>query len=179
MARSLDIPTRIFRIKKLLVNDSIDYYSPDIKAPVIESEPSDEGPRVEYDIIDLLGGGKLEASVRTFKCYSLTDGTIVYIKKSKYYPKSNNYWYGIGTASIEYIKEYNVTYIVFVMGEFGFVKVPISLISQFLKNPVTSKNADGSIRHYHCYISHDPEPELYITDDRPKYRLGEYFQAFD
>lgn len=179
MAQALDIPTKIFRIKKFIVDDKPEYYSPDVKAPVITSEPREEGPSMEYDIIELLGGGKLEASIRTFKCYSLNDGNIVYIKKSRYYPRSNNYWYGIGTPSLEYIKEYNVTHIVFIMGEFGFVKVPISLIHKFLENTLTSKNPDGSIRHYHCYISHSPEPELYISDDRPKYSLVEYFQAFD
>lgn len=179
MAHALDIPTKIFRLKKFLVNGAPEYYSPDTHAPVIVSEPSEEGPSFEYDIVELLGGGKLETSVRRFKCYKLEDGSIVHIKKSKLYPGKQCYWYGISAVSLDYIKEYKVTHMVFIMGDFGFVKVPMSTIHQFLQHTLTSKNPDGSIRHYHCYISTGPEPELYITSDQPKYSLLEYFQPFD
>jgi hypothetical protein len=129
----------------------------------LTATPGGDGPKVEYDIIELLGGGKLEASVRRFKCYALSDETIVCTKKSRYYADMNGYWYGISTSSLEYTREYNVTHIVFIMGDFGFVKVPMTVIDEFLKHTLTSKNPDGSVRHYHCYISHAPEPELYIT----------------
>jgi hypothetical protein len=178
MAQALDVPTKIFRVKKLIVDGKTDYYSPDRKVPVIDSEPSEEGPSLEYDVIELLGGGQLKAAVRRFKCYTLLDGSVVYVKISKCYP-SNDYWYGIGTSSLEYIDEYDVTHIIFVMGDFGFVKVPISIVKDFLKNTATSKNPDGSIRHYHCFISGGPEPILYHSNDRPKFELKEYFQPFD
>lgn len=179
MAQALDIPVSIFRVNKFTVDGKAEYYSPDVKAPVIESQPSDEGPKVEYDIIELLGGAKLEASIRRFKCYSLGDGSIVCIKKSRFYPDLNGYWYGISTSSLEHMREHHVTHVVFVMADFGFVNVPMSVIEEFLKHTLTSKNPDGTVRHYHLYISHSPEPELYITNDLPKFSLGEGFQPFD
>jgi hypothetical protein len=179
MAQALNTPVSIFRIKKFIVDGKAEYYSPDITAPVIEIEPGEEGPRVAYDIVELLGGGKLEASIRRFKCYSLADGTVVTIKKSRLYPDYGAYWYGISTSSLEHTKEHGVSHMVFIMGNFGFVKVPMALVEEFLKHTLTSKNPDGSVRHYHLYISHDPAPELYITNDLPKYALAEYFQGFD
>ena len=179
MAQALDTPVSIFRIKKSVVDGKGEYYSPDVAAPIIESEPSAEGPTVEYDIIELLGGGKLEASVRRFKCYSLVDGSVVTLKKSRFYPDNNAYWYGISNSSLEQIRAHSVSHMVFVMGDFGFAKVPMSVIDEFLKHTFTSKYPDGGVRHYHAYISHDPAPELYITNDLPKYSLAQHFQAFD
>ncbi len=179
MVQALNISAKIFRIRKFIVNDKAEYYCPEVKVPVITSEPREGGPSLEYDIIGQLGGGTLEASVRTFKCYSLTDGSVVHIKKSRYYPESNCYWYGISTPSLSNIERFRVSHIVFIMGTFGFVKVPIAVVHEFIQDTLCSKNPDGSIRHYHCYISHGPEPELFISEDRPKYSLAAYFQAFD
>lgn len=179
MAQALNIPTKVFRIKKFVVDGRPEYYSPDKRAPAIISEPGEQGPSSGYDVIELLGGGKVEAVVRRFKCYRLTDDSVVYLKRSKLYARSDSYWYAITVPSLEHIKEYEVTHIVFVMDDFGFAKVPMGIVNEFLQNTGTSKNADGGIRHYHCLISHGPEPELYWSNEQPKYSLGEYFQAFD
>ena len=65
------------------------------------------------------------------------------------------------------------------MAEFGFAKVPISIVLEFLKNTGVSKNSDGSIKHYHLLVSNKPEPELFYSSDRPKFSLAEYFQVFE
>ena len=179
MAQALNIPTKVFRVKKFLVDGNPEYYSPDQREPALVSEPTEKGPASEYDIIELLGGGQLRASVRRFKCYRLQDSSVVYVKKSKYYASQDYYWYAITLASLEYIREYSITHVVFVMADFGFAKVPISLVNDFLKHTGTSKNPDGSLRHYHLLISHGPDPKLYWSNEQPKYSLVEYFQAFD
>jgi len=179
MMQALDIPTKVFRIKKFLVNNAPEYYSPDRNEPALETEPVEKGQTEEYDIIEILGGGKLESTVGRFKCYKLDEGSVIYVKKSKYYEKNDYYWYAITPQSLKYIEEYNVSYVIFVMGEFGFAKVPVSIVSEFLKNTGDTKKADGSVKHYHLLISHDPEPELYWSNDRPKFPLGEYFQPFE
>jgi len=179
MAHALDTPTRIFRVQKFLVNGSAEYYSPDRHAPAVESEPSDEGTDSVYDVIELLGGGSLEATVHRFKCYKLSGGDVVHLKRSKFHEANQYYWYGVSTAALGYIRQYSVTHIVFVMGDFGFAKVPMSVVHEFLQHTRVSRNPDGSVRHYHCLISHGPEPELFWSNDQPKQPLTDYFQLFD
>lgn len=83
------------------------------------------------------------------------------------------------TPALRYIREYGVTHVVFVMADPGFVKVPMPVIDEFLEHTNTSSNPDGTVRHYHCLISPGPEPELFWSNDRPKYPLAEHFQPFD
>ncbi len=179
MMQALDVPSKVFRIKKFMVNDKPEYYSPDKNEPALETEPSEKGPKDEYNIIEILGGGKIESTAGRFKCYKLDEGSVIYVKKSKYYDTNDYYWYAMTPKSLKYIEEYNVSYVVFVMGEFGFIKVPISIVKEFLKNTGDTKNSDGSVKHYHLLISHGPEPELYWSNERPKFSLGEYFQPFE
>ena len=179
MMQALDIPTKVFRIKKFLVNDTPEYYSPDSNEPALQTEPLEKGQTEEYDIIEILGGGKLESTVGRLKCYKLDEGSVIYVKKSKYYDKNDYYWYAITPQSLKYIEEHNVSYVVFIMGAFGFAKVPLSIVTEFLKNTGATKTPDGIVKHYHLLISHGPEPELYWSNDRPKFSLGEYFQPFE
>lgn len=179
MTQALDVPTKVFRIKKFIVNDAPEYYSPDSNKPALETEPTEKGLAEEYDIIEILGGGELQSTSGRLKCYKLNDGSVVNIKKSKYHEKNNYYWYGIAPQSLDSMKECNVSHIVFIMGDFGFAKVPISTVLEYLKITNVSKNQDGSIRHYHVIISHGPEPELYWSSERPKFSLSEYFQPFE
>ena len=179
MAQALDISTKIFRIKKFIVNGIPEYHCPDRNEPTVETEPSEKGNAEEYDVIELLGGGKVESTSGRFKCYRLENNDVVYIKKSKYHEKNNYYWYGVSPQNLENIEAYGIGYVVFVMGEFGFAKVPVDIVRQYLKITNTTKNDDGSIRHYHVIISHGPEPEMFWSNDRPKFSLSEYFQPFE
>ncbi len=179
MMQALDIPTKVFRIKKFLVNNASEYYSPDSNEPAIETEPVEKGKSAEYDIIEILGGGKLESTSGRMKFYKLDSGDVIYIKKSKYYERQDYYWYAITPASIKSIEECKVTHVVFVMADFGFARVPIEVVKEFLKNTGDTKRSDGSIRHYHLLVSHDKNPELYWSNDRPKFSLTDYFQPFE
>jgi hypothetical protein len=179
MIQALNVPAQVFRIKKFIVNGKPEYYSPDKDEPVAQTEPPDKDSEAVYDVIGLLGGGKIEATLGRFKCYRLDDDSVVYVKKSKYHERNDYYWYGIAPQSLEHIRENNVNYIVFVMGDFGFVKVPIDIVLEYLKTTGVTKQKDGSVRHYHIIISHGPEPELYYSNDRPKFALAGCFEAFE
>jgi hypothetical protein len=180
MARALEAETTIFRVQKFIVNGQAEYYSPDGNAPAIETEHAADGevPASDFDIIELLGGGKLEASEGRFKCYRLTDGSIVNIKKSRLYHEQN-YWYGISSPSLQHIREHKVQCIVFVMGDFGLAKVPVPLIEKYLKDAYTTANPDGTVRHYHVYISHDPNPKLFYSNKQDGFSIADYFVGFD
>lgn len=181
MAEALDVTTRIFRVCKFVVNGKPEYYSPDHHAPSIVTEPDEKiiSSLSDFNIIEILGGGQLEASAKRFKCYRLEDNSIVHIKRSKYHEKNGYYWYGISLIALESINEYNVTHIIFVMGDEGFVKVPIDKVSQFLDVTKVSTNEDGTVRHYHCLISPGPNPELYWSNEVLRFSLADYYIPFN
>lgn len=180
MAHALDAPTSIFRVQKFLVDGKPDYHSPDRNIPVIQSEPEDQGASgSDFEIVEILGGGELSDGTGRFKCYKLTNGDTIHIKRSKYHERNDYYWYGITPSALDRIALHNVSNVVFVMGDYGFVKVPIQILRNYLKHTKTSSNSDGSIRHYHCLISHDAEPELYWSNDVPRFPLSEYFHTLN
>jgi len=111
--------------------------------------------------------------------YRLENDDVVYIKKSKYYERNDYYWYATTPQSLEYIEEYGITHMVFVMGDFGFCKVPIDIVLEYLKTTGVTKNQDGSVKHYHIIVSHGTEPILFYSSERPKFKLTDYFQPFE
>jgi len=92
--------------------------------------------------------------------------------------KNGYYWYGIAPSAVQYCSQFKVTHVVFIMGEEGFVRVPVDVVLEFLKHTRTSNNPDGTIRHYHCLISPGPEPELYYSQEVPRFPLRQDYQAF-
>ena len=178
---ALDIPTSIYRVKKLLVDGNTDYYSPDQKAPAIEAEPDDasRSSLSEFEVLELLGGGSLKDSIRRFKCYELADSSVVNIKRSKLHEEGNYYWYGISASGIKHMNDLGVTHVVFIMDNFGFVKVPRHLLDEYLSVTKASHNEDGSLRHYHVLISNESDPEMYWSNEVDRFPLAEHFHAFD
>lgn len=178
MVRALSVPTKVYQVRKFLVDNQPQYFSPDRNIPVIETEPGEEGglKPVEFESVELLDGATLEASVHGFKCFRLKDETVIYVKRSKYYARNDNYWYGISPSALEYCNRYKVTHIVFIMGQEGLVKVPIEIVLEYLNHTRTTRRGDGTIRHYHCLISPGPEPELYWSNEAPRFELNQYYQ---
>lgn len=162
------------------MNEQPEYHSPDKNIPIIVTDPGEEGnlQQTEYDIVERLGGGKLEASSGRFKCYKLNDGQIIHIKRSKFHPAKNYYWYGISTAALNYMNQFGVTDVIFIMGDEGYVKVSLQIVKDFIKNTTVSRNPDGTIRHYHCLISPGPEPDLFWSEEVPKFSLVDYYSTF-
>jgi|CXWL01.1.fsa_nt_gi hypothetical protein len=181
MARALDAPTKIFRVQKFIVNGHSEYYLPDQASPVISTAPTGDLAIVEsdYDVVKLLGGGELAASVGRLKCYRLADGSVVYIRRSRAYPPDNHCWYGLTPSILESCSEHGVSHIVFILGEEGFVKVPTRIVQEFLEHTKVTRNEDGTTRHYHVQISAPPAPVLYWSQAEPQFALADYFVPFD
>ena len=181
MADALDIEMTIFRVQKVFVEDTPHYFSPDMNAPILQTQPvttPSQRPS-DLDILDLLGGATLQASEHKFKCYRTSDGSVVHIKHSRYYPEYSQYWYGISTASLDRITSMGITHLVFVMDDHGYVKIPVQLVHNFLPHAGVSRQPDGTVRHYHCFISPPPDVRLYNTLDGPSVPLQDYFTPFD
>jgi hypothetical protein len=177
MVRALSAQTRVYQVRKFMVDGKPQFFSPDQNIPVIETAPGEEGElrSLELDLVGLLGEITLQAAIHRFKCYRLVDGSVIYVKRSKYYARNDNYWYGILPSTLEYCNQYKVTHIVFIMGQEGVVKVPIGIVREYLNYTGTTLYEDGTIRHYHCLISPGPEPELYWSNEKPKFLLKEYY----
>ncbi len=180
VVHALEAPTQIFRVRKLVTDGKIEYYSPDHR-PVIDTEPAadlDAGPAM-LQTLEQLGGGQLLDTTRRFKCYQTTDGHIVHIKYSKLHEHQNYYWFGITPTAMDSIDELGVTHVVLILGSAGFVAIPVSVLREYLKTARVTRNPDGSVRHYHLLVSREPEPELFWSAETPRYDLSECFSPFD
>jgi len=180
-AQALDTPTRIYRIKKFLVDGKPAFYSPDQAAPILETAPEEKvsGGTHDIDVIEQLGGGTPVSGQGRFKYYKLSDGRAIHIKRSKFHEKNSYYWYGVNASTLEQARELGVTHFVFVLGTWGFSMVPIDKVVQFCQATKVSRNPDGSIRHYHILISPEPEPELYFSNEVPRIDLSAETQPFE
>lgn len=149
--------------------------------PALQTTPDDQqGAAVQaYDVVELLGGGSAVSNLSRLTIYQLADGRLINVKKSKYHERSDDYWYGINPSSMDRMQQGGVTHIVFVMGDYGFATVPIAKVQEYLQTAGVTKNADGSIRHYHVLISNEQNPAMYTSSDTPRVPLGEFFRAFD
>lgn len=178
MAHALSAQIKIFRVKKFIVNGNIEYHSPDQNVPVLVTErPVEQGvPISEFNVIETMGGGDLDRTTARFKCYRMSDGTVIHIKRSKYHARHDYYWYGITPTALDNCASNGITHIVFVMGGEGFVSIPLKIVNEFVVNTRTSDNEDGSVRHYHCLITPGPDPELYYSQEIPRFDLAEFYQ---
>lgn len=183
MAEALEFEVSVFRIQKFKVNGSSEYHSPDRRKAVVETDSADEphGGESDFDVLGLLGSGKATASIRRFKAYTLTTGEVVTIKKSKRYDSGStpHYWYGINSSTRGHMSTAGVNHVIFVMGDLGLVKVPISVVDKYLETTHTSANADGSVRHHHVIISESDNPEMYWSSETPRFSLKDYFVPFE
>lgn len=157
---ALDVPTEIYRVKKFVVNGTPEYYSPDKSAPVIVTTPEESGSTgsTVFDAIEQLGGGELINS--RLQCYRLSEGRVVKVQYLKFHERHQAYWYGINPSSYEAAKSFGCTHFVFVMGQDGFATVPLATIDMHLASAHATKNADGTVRHYHVHISPPPDVVL-------------------
>jgi hypothetical protein len=174
---ALDISSEIYRVKKFLVNGKSEYYSPDRNLPVasFDVEETVKGGSSVYDVIEQLGGG--EALSGKNRVYRLNDGTVVKMQFSKLHERHQAYWYGVNPASYGQSKALGSTQFVFVMGDEGYVVLPISLVDSYLKTAYVTNNADGTVRHYHVHISPPPDVELRGYNNAPDVDVSDTFRT--
>jgi hypothetical protein len=177
--RALDIQSQIYRVKKLIVNGRLEYYSPDKNQPAVTFDATDErqGGSSIFNVIEQLGGGEVVSS--RSQCYGLHDGRLVKIQFSKLYERGQVYWYGINPSSYQQAKELGCTDFIFIMGEEGFVVLPFSEVDKYIKTAYVTKNADGTVRHYHLHISRPPDVVLRGYGNETDQEAAAFFQALN
>ncbi len=178
-AHAIDLPIRIYSVKKLVIDGQVQYYSPEHK-PIIETKinSTDDAGNYTLRVLDQLGGGTLSESTGRFKCYDVSNGNRVHLKYSKLHERNNYYWYGVNPSTMEHIQHNEATHLIFIMGEYGFAMVPVGIVREYIKTAKVSKNSDGSIRHHHVLISNEPDPEMFWSAETPRFSLTESFEPF-
>lgn len=176
---ALDVPTEIYRVNKFIVNGTAEYYSPDQNAPVVVTTPEESGRSGSaiFDAIEQLGGGELINS--KLKCYKLSDGRIVKVQYSKLHERHQAFWYGINPSSYEVAKDVGCTHFVFVMGQDGFVDVPLTIVDKYVNNAYVTNNTDGTVRHYHVHISPPPDVVLKSYGNADDIDASDFFSVWN
>ncbi len=174
---ALNVSTEIYRVKKLMVNGSAEYYSPDHNAPAIVTVPEQSSPSGSsiFDVIEQLGGGDLISP--RLKCYRLSDGRVVKVQYSKFYDSHQAYWCGINPSSYERAKDAGCTDHLFIMGQDGFVVIPFTVVDEYINTAYITKNSDGSIRHYHVHLSPPPNVTMKEYSKTEDIDVSELFQT--
>ncbi|HMJ07611.1 MAG TPA: hypothetical protein VK468_01315 [Pyrinomonadaceae bacterium] len=122
-----------------------------------------------------LGGGALVNN--RIKLYRLNDGRVVKLQYSRFHPQHQTYWYGIAPNSYNAAKRSGCSEIVFVMGDVGFVTVPTDDVDAFLETAYVTNNPDGSLRHYHIYVTPPPDVKLKAPNHENDVDLNARFTA--
>jgi hypothetical protein len=145
----------------------------------LEPEELSEARIRDDEILSRLGGGVSQGTKTRSPIWKLSDGKVVHFKYSKHHAKGKYFWYGIRSGLIEDLEVNGTTHIVFVMGSAGLVTVPISLVKEYLASTGTTRNSDGSIKHYHVLIGSESPPALYWSQDTPRFSLEGYHTSFN
>lgn len=179
MADALNASVKIFRIQKYIVNNSVEYLSPEGKGTVFETTPEEvkESQGKPAIAIEALGGGTLVSGANRTHIFKLNSGEKVATKYSKPY-EDGGYWFGITPSVLNKYDENNVSHVLFILGSEGVVKLPIAILKDYLNQANTTNNADGTIRHYHIFIKDDANPFLYTSRNQNIWQLGEYYNLF-
>jgi len=127
---------------------------------------------------DILGGGApLKKSGHHTSC-RLNDRRHITYKRSMYHENARDYWYGITPPLLSYIKKNKITDLVFIMGEEGFVIVPMSTVHAYIRNTSKSYTENDVIRHYNCKISPGPSPVFKTSTEGKNRSLESYYHSF-
>ena len=136
----------------------------------------EEGPReLSLDVNEViaeLGGSVGTIPAGNFKIYRLPDGRIVNLKYSRAHRKY--YWFGVHASLLEGLKLAGGTHLVLVLGQYGFVTLPMEIVAQYISKAGSSLKPDGAVRHYHLLVSTSSSPELFHHGKPIRYPVAEY-----
>ena len=160
-ALAIDVEVyRLMKIKDDKQRSSI--FSPDLNEnkPAISHVAETRSTAKAQLMANVIEKSNLEkaGNKRGFKWYKMPNGDVIHLKYSKYYERNKSYWYGITPESLNYADEYGISHFGFIIGEEGCVIVGLDVMKEFVKNAKTSPNPDGTVRHYHFFVSPGPQP---------------------
>jgi len=187
MANALDSEVNIFCVKKFETNGIIEYLCKDnnenINKPTIQKSLDDSSATLKksLDLIKTLDDKFELYTNRKMKFYK-SDSEVITTKLSKTYNYQNksSWWYGIKSIFWDVCLEENLTHMIFILGDKGFVKLPTNIVGKFIKNANTSNNPDGSVIHWHVKIAfHEDKFVLYTSKEKNVFDITEYYTSLD
>ncbi len=164
---ALAATARIYRVQKYNVNERIEYAASNGCHAQFERTVEEVQDNLLNDItvLDLLGGGELALNLGGVKLFDLANGERIAIRKSKYYERSDDYWFGITPLVLEKYRQNKLTHVVFVLGWDGLFKVPLATLEKYIEKAYTPQGAGGTIKHYNIIIKGTPEPRLHVSNN--------------
>lgn len=165
LAESLNTPISIYKVQKFQVNGSIEYFSEDYDTASFQTTIDEiiEDRVTPTEV--LVTSDKEEIFFRKgrTKFYSNPSGDKYVIKFSRQYD-NGAYWYGISPQLLGLMTDHNLTHIFLQMGNEGYLKLPITVLNQYLKNANTTPvQGTDEISHYHIHLNRTPKLELLLT----------------
>ncbi|HZY89612.1 MAG TPA: DUF262 domain-containing protein [Gemmataceae bacterium] len=145
-------------------------------APADEDEQEDVKLLITK-VIDRFGGEVERIGSGNRHIYRVGDGKVINIKYSKRH--ADYYWFGVHDSLWEEMAKAGATHMVFVVGQQGFLTVPVSLVKEYLSEANVSRKTDGTVRHYHATISVEPKLEFFTHGKPGRIPLKPYFAKFD
>ena len=122
--------------------------------------------------LELLGGCNKSYKKNRINYYWLNDGNKITIKFSHLYDDGIGYWFGITPSAINKYMIEKISYMCFILGYEGVLKLPIRILNKYINNADISKNSNGDIKHYHIRLEYDENIIIYNSVE--KFNVNEY-----
>jgi hypothetical protein len=149
----------------------------DVEFETPEEEEEQEDVRfLKAKVLDLFGGEFERADNGRYQIHKVQNGKIINIKYSRLH--KDYYWFGIHASLWDACLKAGATDMIFILGQHGFVTVPLSILKDYLAEAGTSPKADGTVRHYHLLISKEPKLELFHFGKPVRTSLKPYLSSF-
>src|SRR6185437_2449903 len=144
----------------------------------VEEEEQEDIKFLITKVIERLGGEVERMGGGNRYLYKVGDGKVVNIKFSKLHSR-DYYWFGIHASLWEDMEKAAATHLVFIVGQQGFLTVPVSVVNDYLREANASRTTAGLVRHYHALIAAEPKLDFFHHGKPGRIPLKEYFAKFE
>ena len=146
------------------------------EASVDGEDEQEDVKQLTAKVIEDLGGEVEQVGSGRFRIHKVGDGKVVNVKYSKRH--GDYYWYAIRTPLWADMSRAGATHVVFIVGQEGYLTVPIAVVDEYLRQANVTRAGDGTVHHYHLTISAEPKLEFFTHGHLDRSPLRQYFTKF-
>ncbi|MDB5308571.1 MAG: hypothetical protein JWO38_2773 [Gemmataceae bacterium] len=146
-------------------------------AVTVEEDEQEDVQLLVAKVLEHFGGETARVGSGRFKIYKTGGGKVINIKYSKRH--GDYYWYGVHASLWEDMGKASATDVVFIIGQTGFLTVPVAMVKEYLCVAKVSKTSGGAVRHYHVQISAEPKLEFFTGGRSARTPLKQCFTKFE
>jgi hypothetical protein len=147
------------------------------QASASEDDEQEDVKLLVAKVIEHFGGAVERIGAGNRHIYKVADGKVVNVKYSKRH--SDYYWFGITASVWEELGKAGGTHMVLILGQQGFLTVPVAVVKDYLSEANVSCKTDGTVRHYHMTISVEPKFEFFHHGKPSRVPLRQYFSKIE